>query len=163
MPGDVAGADPVRVAISLGSNLGDRREHLEFGLKALARDLTNLKISTFVETEPWGVSPGQPAYLNAAAVGITRLAPRELLARLLKIEHERGRERPYPAAPRTLDLDLILYGRVMIEEPGLSVPHPSFRERQFVLGPLAAIAPEMRDPVSGRSVRQLLDALKNYS
>ena len=159
----VTGSEPVRVAISLGSNLGDRRQHLEYAVKALALHLANLKISAFVETEPWGVEPGQPAYLNAAVAGATTLPPLDLLARLLKIEQERGRERPYTAAPRTLDLDLILYGEMIIEKPGLTVPHPRFRTREFVLAPLATIAPEMRDPVSGFSVRQLLDERRNYS
>jgi 2-amino-4-hydroxy-6-hydroxymethyldihydropteridine diphosphokinase len=159
----ITGAGPVPVAISLGSNLGNRRQHLEYALEALARDLTGLTSSSFVETEPFGVAPGQPAYLNAAAVATTVLPARELLERLLEIERQRGRERPYPMAARTLDLDLILYGETIIEEPGLTVPHPRFRAREFVLGPLASIAPEMLDPVSGLTVRQLLDERKHYS
>ncbi len=79
--------------------------------------------------------------------------------RLLEIEEERGRMRPYPMAPRTLDLDLVLYGNEIINEDGLRVPHPHFRERGFVLGPLAEIAPEMVDPVTGKSVAEL--RLKN--
>lgn len=109
------------------------------------------------------MAPGQPMYLNAAAVGTTVLSARELLERLLEIERERGRERPYPMAARTLDLDLILYGETIIEEPGLTLPHPRFRAREFVLGPLASIAPDMLDPVSGLTVRQLLDERRNYS
>ena len=152
-----------RVAVSLGSNLGNRRQHLEFALQALAEDLTGLMTSSFVETEPFGVASRQPTYLNAAAVGTTVLRARELLDRLLAIERERGRERPHSMAARTLDLDLILYGETIIEEPGLTIPHPRFRAREFVLGPLASIAPEMLDPVSGLTVRQLLDERRNYS
>jgi 2-amino-4-hydroxy-6-hydroxymethyldihydropteridine diphosphokinase len=148
------------VAIALGSNLGDRRRHLEYAINALARELTNLKESTFIETEPAGVRPGQPAYLNAAVVGTTNLSPRALLDRLLEIEKKRGRERPYTMAPRTLDLDLILYGARIVEEEGLSIPHPRFREREFVLRPLTEIAPELIDPVSGQTVAQLLVRLK---
>jgi 2-amino-4-hydroxy-6-hydroxymethyldihydropteridine diphosphokinase len=92
-------------------------------------------------------------------VGATALSPRDLLNRLLEIERERGRERIVPMAARTLDLDLVLYGAQVITEEGLSVPHPRFRERAFVLAPLAQIAPGMVDPVSGRSVAELLAAL----
>ena len=97
-------------------------------------------------------------FLNAAASGETSLEPRALLESLLAIEHERGRERPAPNAPRTLDLDLILFGDRVIVEPGLIVPHPRFRERVFVLEPLAEVAPELRDPVTGRTVAELFSA-----
>ena len=149
-----------RVAVALGSNLGERRGHLEYAIAALRRDLTSLTASSFIETEPAGVEPGQPLYLNAAIVGMTQLSPRELLDRLLGIERERGRERPYAMAPRTLDLDLILYDGEVVDEPGLSIPHPRFREREFVLAPLAEIAPEMVDPVTGRTVKELYSELK---
>jgi 2-amino-4-hydroxy-6-hydroxymethyldihydropteridine diphosphokinase len=143
------------VAISLGSNLGDRRGHLEYAVEALTLDLSDLEVSSFVETEPVGVGPEHGVYLNAAVVGHTHLSARDLLDRLLEIEEERGRMRPYPMAPRTLDLDLILYGQAIITESGLLVPHPAFREREFVLRPLAEIAPDMVDPVTGKTVREL--------
>ena len=151
---------PFTVAIALGSNLGDRRGHLEYAIAALGRDLTGLAASSFIETEPAGVEPGQPAYLNAAVVGTTTRSPRELLDRLQEIERERGRQRPYAMAPRTLDLDLILYGEQVVNEPGLSIPHPRFRKRAFVLAPLAEIAPGMKDPVTGKTVRELYAELK---
>lgn len=146
-----------RVAISLGSNLGDRRAHLEYAIDALGRDLTELAVSSFLETEPVGVGPEHNPYLNAAVVGYTELSPRLLMHRLLELEEERGRTRPYPLAPRTLDADLVLYGDRIIEEEGLSVPHPRFRERSFVLRPLSEIAPEMVDPVTGKRISELLE------
>ena len=147
-----------RVAIALGSNVGDRRAHLDYAVSALRALLTNVAVSRYYDTVPVGVSGPQAMFLNAAAVGETALAPRALLEALLAIEQERGRERPYLNAPRTLDLDLILAGDTVVEEPGLVLPHPRFRERRFVLEPLAAVAPELRDPVSGRTVAELLSA-----
>ncbi|HEV3217360.1 MAG TPA: 2-amino-4-hydroxy-6-hydroxymethyldihydropteridine diphosphokinase [Vicinamibacterales bacterium] len=148
------------VAIALGSNLGDRREHLAYGVRAISQHLSNPRASAFIETVAVDVAPDHPRYLNGAVVGTTTLSPRELLDRLMAIEKERGRQRPFPMAPRTLDLDLILYGSLVIDGPGLTVPHPRFRARRFVLAPLAEIAPEWRDPISGLTVAELLRGLK---
>lgn len=147
----------MRVAIALGSNLGDRRAHLEYAIDALELDLSDVSVSSFLETTPIGVGPEHGAYLNAAIVGHTQLSARMLMERLLDIEEERGRARPYPQAPRTLDLDLVLYGDAIVQEDGLSVPHPRFRERDFVLRPLAEIAPEMIDPVTRTTIADLLN------
>jgi 2-amino-4-hydroxy-6-hydroxymethyldihydropteridine diphosphokinase len=144
-----------RVAVALGSNLGDRAAHLDYAVRRLADLLAGLSVSTYFETAPAGMAADAPAFLNAAAVGAARLPPRELLDALLAIEAERGRERPHALASRTLDLDLILYGGVVIDEPGLVVPHPRFRERRFVLEPLAQVAPGLVDPVSGCTVAEL--------
>lgn len=149
-------ANRLTVAVALGSNLGDRRAHLGFAGDRLKTLLSNLRMSRPIETAPVGVSDEQPMFLNAAAVGESTLAPRELMAALLAIERERGRERPYAEAARTLDLDLVLCGATIIDEPGLVVPHPRFRDRRFVLEPLAEIAPDLRDPVTGLTVGQLL-------
>jgi 2-amino-4-hydroxy-6-hydroxymethyldihydropteridine diphosphokinase len=146
----------VRVAVALGSNLGDRHAHLQYAIEALQLDLVDLVSSAFHETQPVGVGDEHGPYLNAVVVGWTTLSPQDLLERLLEIEAERGRARPYPRAPRTLDLDLVLYGERVITESDLMVPHPRFRERQFVLAPLAEIAPEMIDPITGRTVVDLL-------
>ncbi len=143
-------------AVTLGSNLGDRAAHLDFAIARLAALLDNLKASRYYDTVPVGVSGPQPIYLNAAAVGKTTLSARELLDGLLAIERERGRERPHDNAPRTLDLDLILFGDAVIVEPGLVVPHPRFRERRFVFEPLAEVAAGLRDPVTGKTADQLL-------
>ena len=143
------------VAIALGSNLGDRRSHLEFAVSRLREFLQHLRISSFIDTEPVDVPDAQPRYLNAAAVGETSLPAEDVLSRLLAIERERGRERPSVRAARTLDLDLILYGSLVASTPELEIPHPRFRERAFVLTPLAEIAPEMVDPVTGRTIADL--------
>jgi 2-amino-4-hydroxy-6-hydroxymethyldihydropteridine diphosphokinase len=145
-----------RVAIALGSNLGERRAHLDFGVARLRSLLRHIAVSRYHDTVPVGISGPQPLYLNAAATGETTLSARDLLDALLAIEAARGRERPYPNAPRTLDLDLILHGDLVVDDPGLTVPHPRFRERRFVLEPLAEIEPEMIDPVTGRTIRELL-------
>jgi 2-amino-4-hydroxy-6-hydroxymethyldihydropteridine diphosphokinase len=148
-----------RVAISLGSNLGDRRAHLDFAVSRLAASISGLIVSRYYETEPLDVPGPQPPFLNAAAVGQTAASAREMLETLMAIERERGRERPFHHAARTLDLDLILLGRCVVHEDGLVVPHPGFRERRFVLEPLAEIAPELVDPVTGSTVGQLLAML----
>ena len=153
------GLNSALVAISLGSNLGDRESHLLYARAQLALLLSDLRVSSTFETEPVGVSANQPSFLNAAATGLATLGARDLLTALLAIEYARGRERPFPGAARTLDLDLILFGRQVIEEPGLRVPHPRWRERRFVLEPLAEIAPGWRDPVTSRTVAELLGAL----
>jgi 2-amino-4-hydroxy-6-hydroxymethyldihydropteridine diphosphokinase len=145
----------VPVAIALGSNVGDRDATLRGGVDALRPYLQDVRVSSFHETEYVGEDP-QPAVLNGALVGETSLTPRALLDQLLAIEHTFGRTRPYQGAPRTLDLDLILYGNEMIDEPGLLVPHPRFRQRLFVLQPLAEIAAGWRDPMTGRTVEELL-------
>jgi len=150
-----------RVAVALGSNLGDREGQLRSAIGALGSSLHHLRVSTFHDTEPVGVGP-QPTFLNAAAVGETALSARALLDTLLAIEQQFGRERPFPGAPRTLDLDLILYDEAIIDEPPvLVVPHPRFRERRFVLEPLSEIAPDWRDPVTGRTVEELLRLLSS--
>jgi 2-amino-4-hydroxy-6-hydroxymethyldihydropteridine diphosphokinase len=146
-----------RVAIALGSNLGDRRAAIVFAAERLAPFISNLRLSDLIETDPDGEGlQDQPLYLNAVVVGETPLGARALLDEMLEIEKAFGRERPFPAAPRTLDLDLILLGDEVISEVGLEVPHPRFRERFFVLGPLTEIAPDLMDPVSGLRVWELL-------
>jgi 2-amino-4-hydroxy-6-hydroxymethyldihydropteridine diphosphokinase len=149
---------PVRVAVALGSNLGDRRAHLEYAHRRLERILSGLRHSPLIDTEPEG-GAAQPRYLNGACTGETRLPARALLAALLAIEGERGRERPHAGAPRTLDLDVILYGDQVIDEPGLQVPHPRFRHRRFVLEPLAVIAGDWVDPVTRLTIAALLARL----
>jgi 2-amino-4-hydroxy-6-hydroxymethyldihydropteridine diphosphokinase len=155
---DPAVAHPI--AIAIGSNLGDRHKALAFAVERLHTFVADLAVSSPIETEPEGEGLGdQPLFLNAVAVGQTILGPRELLDALLAIEQAYGRERPFVNAPRTLDLDLILFGNELIDMPGLQVPHPRFRDRFFVLGPLAEIAPDMVDPQTGLKVWELLRKL----
>src|SRR5262245_12056868 len=111
-------SDPVRVAVALGSNLGNRESHLREAVAALTPYIESIHLSAFIETAPVGVG-AQPMFLNAALSGRTTLTARALLDALLGIESKLGRERPYPGAPRTVDLDLILYGQERIDEPGL--------------------------------------------
>ena len=147
------------VAVAIGSNLGDRESHVEFARAQLRALLAGARASSSYETVPEGVDGEQPLFLNAAVIGETDLPARTVLDALLGIEAARGRARPSARAPRTLDLDLVLVGDQIIDEPGLTLPHPRFRERRFVLEPLAEIAPVLRDPVSRKTIAELLDAL----
>jgi 2-amino-4-hydroxy-6-hydroxymethyldihydropteridine diphosphokinase len=149
----------VLAAIGLGSNLGNRHAHLQFAAARLAALLTDFHISSYHETDPIEMTGEHPLFLNAAAIGGTTLRARELLVALHEIEQEGGRERPYAGASRTLDLDLLLFGEEVIREPSLTVPHPRFRDRRFVLEPLAEVAPSFRDPVTSLTVAELLARL----
>ena len=151
--------EPARVAIALGANLGDRERQLRQAVEALRRLLDDVSVSAFHDTAPVGVPLPQPNYLNAAVTGLTRLPPRTLLEHLLEIERTLGRVRPHLNAPRTIDLDLILYGDVRLDEQELTLPHPRFRDRPFVLAPLSEIAPAMVDPETGLTVEALLRRL----
>jgi 2-amino-4-hydroxy-6-hydroxymethyldihydropteridine diphosphokinase len=148
-----------RSAIALGSNLGDRRGHLEWALAELAPHFQQWRVSSIIETEPVGVPDPQPQYLNAVAVGETALSAEALIEVLAALERRRGRERAAFRAARTLDLDLILHGDSVIHTPSLEVPHPRFRERRFVLEPLAEVASDWIDPVTGLTVCELLARL----
>ena len=151
----MGGIARVPVAIALGSNLGDRDAQLDAAERRLAILLSGAVASARYETESVGGPPGAPPFLNEVVVGTTGISPRSLLEALLAIEQAAGRDRPFVNAPRTLDLDLILYGDFVIDEPGLQVPHPRFRDRAFVLQPLAEVAGDWIDPVSGLTVEQL--------
>ena len=142
--------------VSIGTNLGDRAAQLDFAVRALDELPTTrvAALSPIFETDPVGPPP-QCAYLNAVVRLATALAPRALLDALLSIEHAAGRERGARNAARTLDLDLLLYGDRIVEEPGLSVPHPRLAERAFILEPLAALAPNLVHPQLAESIESL--------
>jgi 2-amino-4-hydroxy-6-hydroxymethyldihydropteridine diphosphokinase len=150
----------VRAYVGLGGNIGDRRAYLERALDLLRREpeIDVLAVSSIRETDPVGYTE-QPRFLNAVAAVNTELGPRELLERLLAVERVLGRERSGARfAPRTIDLDLLLYGDEVVEEPGLTVPHPRLAERRFVLEPLVELAPDLVLP-DGRRVGDLLSGL----
>ena len=146
------------VAVALGSNLGDCGAHLAFAVARLERVLTDVRVSGFVYTDPeHGVD--DPRFLNGALVGTWTTSPEALLSTLLGIERERGRVRSRVGAPRPLDLDLLLVGDLIVDSEVLQLPHPRFRSRRFVLGPLSEIAPGLVDPVTGKTVSELLRLL----
>lgn len=148
----------VPCAVALGSNLGDRRAHLDQAVVEIARlpGVHFLSRSTWHETEPVGGPAGQARYLNGAVLLETSLPARELMKGLLAIEQAHGRTRVARNGPRTLDLDLLLYGSEKIREPGLEVPHPRVEEREFVLAPLAEIGGNLVLPRSGKRVAERL-------
>lgn len=147
--------------VALGSNLGDRHAACTAALRALAR-LPGTRLvssSALRETAPIDAPPGSPDFLNGVALLDTELSPRELLDALVAIEAEHGRERSTRNAPRTLDLDLLLLGDAVVDEPDLVVPHPRMLARRFVLDPAADVAPQLVHPVDGRTLGELRDAL----
>jgi len=150
------------IALALGSNVGDREQYLRDAVASLRPFVSNVQLSRVIETEPAGMAGAQRRVANAAATGETSLTARVLLERLLEIEQQLGRTRPHPGAARTVDLDLILYGSEIIDEPPfLIVPHPRFRERSFVLEPLADVAAHWTDPITGLTIAQLLENLRD--
>ena len=148
----------MRFVVAFGANLGDRRQTILDAAASVGRHLSHFTLSAVVETAPVGAGlENDPSYLNAVGVGESDRPVREIFELLKQIEDSAGRTRPYQGAPRTLDLDLILAGSDIVEEPDLHVPHPRFRERLFVLDPLLEIAPGLVDPVTGLTIRQLRD------
>ena len=148
-----------RAYVGLGANVGDREATLERALGLLAAHVDVVGVSTLRETEPWGYVD-QPPFLNGAVAVETALTSRELLDLLLAIERELGRVRGEGPryGPRVVDLDLLLFGDDVVDEPGLTVPHPRLSERAFALEPLAELDPTLVVPAQGR-VSDLLAAL----
>jgi 2-amino-4-hydroxy-6-hydroxymethyldihydropteridine diphosphokinase len=147
-------------AIALGSNIGASQAILEGALKTLEQTpgITIKAKSSWYKTAPIG-GPSQPDYLNGAAILQVQLSPQQLLKTLLEIEQEFGRVRQERWGPRTLDLDVLLFDDLIIETPDLQIPHPRMTERAFVLVPLAEIAPDWIEPVTGEPISQLAQKL----
>lgn len=146
------------VYLSLGSNVGNR----EVNLKAAVNGLESARVhvrraSPVYETEPVDYK-NQPWFLNLVIEAETKLMPEQLLQKTLRIERDLGRTRKIPKGPRTIDIDILFYGHAVVQSPGLEIPHPRLAQRRFVLAPLADLAPDLRHPVTGRTVREMLDA-----
>ena len=146
-----------RVYLSLGSNVGDREGHLRAALDRFPPQIRVLRASALYETAPVEFT-AQPWFLNQVIEGETALSPAGLLSHTAAIERDLGRTREIPKGPRTLDIDILLYNDAVVHTATLEIPHPRMTERRFVLVPLAGLAPDLRHPITGLTVREMLDA-----
>lgn len=151
------------VYLGLGSNVGDSESLLQSALDALnTPDLKLIRVSSIYETEPIGLRE-QRWFLNLAAEFETDLFPKQLLHRIQKVEKSLGRMRTVRDGPRTIDIDILLYGNAVVQTGELEIPHPRFRERRFTLAPLAELNPGLRDPVTRKTVSEMLAGLKGQA
>lgn len=150
---------PVTVYLGLGSNMGNRKDNLDKGLELLSQRLKPGEVSSVYDTAPAG-NTQQARFLNMVCQVYTKLAPMGLLTLVKGIESKMGRTLGERNAPRPLDIDILFYGDQIIKNPKLVIPHPRIEERDFVLVPLAEIAPELVHPVSGKTIKELLQGLE---
>jgi 2-amino-4-hydroxy-6-hydroxymethyldihydropteridine diphosphokinase len=150
--------DLITVYLSLGSNMGDRGANLDKALNLLSQRMQMGKLSSVYDTEPVG-NTNQPRFLNMACQAFTRLSPEGLLSLIKGIESKMGRHSK-SGEPRTMDIDILLYGEEVVEAPELVIPHPKMMKRAFVLVPLAEIAPGLVHPVSGKTIKELRQDIK---
>jgi len=149
---------PGLIYLSLGSNIGDRENHLRDAITRLQTNRRLVAVSSFYEAEPVEVTD-QAWFLNCVVALETTESPERLMAAILQIEQEMGRQRIQRKGPRTIDIDILLFGDNILDSPALIIPHPAMHERRFVLQPLTEIAPGARHPVQNKTAQQLLDAL----
>ncbi len=147
-----------QVLLSLGTNLGERRQNLRRAVRALDEEMAVTAVSPVYETEPWG-EPDQPDFLNICLAATTTQPPRQLLKSIKQIEQDLGREESYRWGPRLIDIDIIFYDDVVVAEKGLNIPHARLAERAFVLTPLADVAPDWVHPITGKTVVEMLNAV----
>jgi 2-amino-4-hydroxy-6-hydroxymethyldihydropteridine diphosphokinase len=144
------------VYLSLGSNLGNREANLKQAIRMLeCPRFRVLRVSSIFETEPMDIKD-QPWFLNLALEAESELFPMQLLSRIGRIEKQMGRTRTIPKGPRTLDIDILLFGPFIVDTPHLAIPHPRMTDRRFVMEPLAELAPELRHPVLRRTMQELI-------
>jgi 2-amino-4-hydroxy-6-hydroxymethyldihydropteridine diphosphokinase len=153
-------SEPISVYLCLGSNVGDRKKNLDRALGFLSERLKLDKVSSIYDTTPED-NPDQPRFLNMAAHVHTTLEPQTLLSLLKGIESKIGRTPAARYSPRPMDIDILFYGKEVVDTPSLTIPHPRIPERAFVLVPLNEIAPELKHPVNGKTVKQMLAELKH--
>lgn len=148
------------VYLSLGSNVGDRERNLQQAIERLSALGKVLRVSSFYETEPVDFTH-QPWFLNCAVALETEKMPRQFLSSIMKIERALGRDRQttQPKGPRTIDIDILLFGNAVIDFPTLTIPHPAMHQRRFVLEPMTEIAPDLHHPIFKKTIRELRDAL----
>jgi 2-amino-4-hydroxy-6-hydroxymethyldihydropteridine diphosphokinase len=154
--------NPIRIFLGLGSNMGDRPSHLQKALKALSLKIKVLKVSGIYDTAPVG-NTRQARFLNLVCEGQTFLSPGNLLTFAKEIEKTQGRKPGPVNGPRPIDIDIIFYGNSIINTPDLIIPHPRLTGRAFVLVPLAEIAPDFVEPVSGKTIKETLQNLRYNS